>query len=481
MPVEAVSTVKITDNRTMEAGANKVEPKTEPYPKDSVELSDKKKDKPKKLKNTLISAGSVFVALAGMSLFILKYQGNRVKKLYDEKLVIKNLKEQIDFTEAKTVEEGIRFAKEVLGIKEVDKDITLEAINYANKGLVDVSNANKGRVFMPNALRFLTPRQEENYVAAVEMDINSNEFANLYINKQYFDLKFLDKKLKNFMFKKDNKPLFVFEEGLKPVYVPIWDKYIYASPNKDVAKLIDKYYKNPSSLTVEQKRNLYYSFTNSRDKAQRTFRNPVEALKRIERNNKDFIRNENITIDYASLEKMEHKEQHKFLLDILEKMKKQNIYLVKQISLINPLETIYHEAGHLQDMAKNLKELDLKQWKFDWKAEWEIIRNKNKNGDVNVSRAGVDEVDNRWGSIWKERYSELLERSPDVFKKRYPDLYEFLHDKNIQQASGKVSSYAQSGIGEFIAETYAQMMAHKKIPDDVLALYRRYKGPELLQ
>ena len=33
MPVEAVSTVKITDNRTTtENGANKVEPKTEPYP-----------------------------------------------------------------------------------------------------------------------------------------------------------------------------------------------------------------------------------------------------------------------------------------------------------------------------------------------------------------------------------------------------------------------------------------------------------------
>jgi hypothetical protein len=60
----------------------------------------------------------------------------------------------------------------------------------------------------------------------------------------------------------------------------------------------------------------------------------------------------------------------------------------------------------------------------------------------------------------------------------YPEFYEFLTTQSIQQTAGKVSDYAQVGIGEFVAETYADMISGKKIPDDVMALYRKYKGPE---
>ena len=70
--------------------------------------------------------------------------------------------------------------------------------------------------------------------------------------------------------------------------------------------------------------------------------------------------------------------------------------------------------------------------------------------------------------------------NPDKFKKKYPDLYEFITEKTKLQTSGKISAYAQSGIGEFIAETYARMIDGKTIPDDVMALYRKYKGPEFL-
>ena len=88
-------------------------------------------------------------------------------------------------------------------------------------------------------------------------------------------------------------------------------------------------------------------------------------------------------------------------------------------------------------------------------------------------------VDNRWGTIAKNHFEELLNNNPDKFKKYYPDFYDFVNDKVIQQTVGKVSSYAQTGIGEFIADTYAKMIGKQTIPDDVMQLYRKYKGPEL--
>ena len=477
MPIEAV---KLNQTNTASAD-NKinVQPKTNPYPNDSVELSEKKdKVLDKTIKNSLISCGGCLAALTAMGVFFIKHQGNRIKKLYDEKLVIRNLKEKIDFTEAKTVEDGIKFAKEVLGIKEIDTDITLDAINYANKGLVDVSNANKGKVFMPYALRFKAPDKKNEYLAAVEIDINSSEFGNMYINKHFFDINYLDERLEKQLFA-DKKALFSFSEDLKTInHVPVWDKFIYAIPGKDLIKLIDKYYKDAASLSVEEKRNLFYSLSYGKDNARRLFRNPIDTLKAIEKSEKEYLEKEKVKFDFDDLEKKDYKKQKEFLISILEKLKKQDVYLESKVDLFNPLKTIYHEMGHLQDAAKNLKELDLKQWKFDWKAEWNSIKNKNKNKE-NTSRIGVKEVDNRWGTIAKTHFEELLNNNPDKFKKYYPDFYDFVNDKVIQQTVGKVSSYAQTGIGEFIADTYAKMIGKQTIPDDVMQLYRKYKGPEL--
>lgn len=457
----------------------KTEPKTEPYPNDSLDLS--KKNKKKKhlslFQKTIFGVAAAIVATSGIALLIIKHQGNRIKKLYDEKLVISNLKEKIDFTDAKTVEEGIKFAKEVLGIKEVDSNFTLEAINVANKGLVDVINANKGKVFMPHALRYTTPKDKHDYIAAVQMNINSKEFGNLYINGHYFDEKFLDNELRKELY--NNKvPLFEFDENIEPVVTPIWEKYIYANPSKEVAKLINSYCKNSSSISLSQKRDLLYSLIYGRDEAARTFRNPQETLDHIQETQKEFLEKNSININYDMMFRLGQKEQTDYLISILEKMSKEGIYLVKNFRLSSPLKTIYHEMGHLQDAAKNLKELDLKQWKFDWKAEWHKIINRHEYSE-NTNRVGVDEVDNRWGSIWTDYYKDLLAKEPIDFKMRYPDFYEFINDEHIQQTVGKVSSYSQSGIGEFIAETYSKMIGKQKIPDDVMELYRKYNGPEL--
>lgn len=128
--------------------------------------------------------------------------------------------------------------------------------------------------------------------------------------------------------------------------------------------------------------------------------------------------------------------------------------------------------GHLQDFAKNLKELDIKQWKIpSFKEAYNNVK-KGKKDDSSVMH-----VDNRWGGLTYKGYNDLFLKNPEKFKKRYPDLYEFLTNQESQQAAGRISAYAQTSIGEFIAEVYARMVRGDKIPDEVMKLYKKYNGP----
>mgnify|MGYP007025928192 FL=1 len=123
-------------------------------PVDTVEISGI--NSPKKSKEKRSTAAKIGIAALGLiggftaiGICGLKHQTNKLTKLYNEKMQLVNLAEHIDFKEAKTVEEGIKFAKDVLKIGEVEGNFTLDAINYANRGLVEISNANKGHLFMP--------------------------------------------------------------------------------------------------------------------------------------------------------------------------------------------------------------------------------------------------------------------------------------------------------------------------------------------
>ena len=52
----------------------------------------------------------------------------------------------------------------------------------------------------------------------------------------------------------------------------------------------------------------------------------------------------------------------------------------------------------------------------------------------------------------------------------------WLNQTNIQVA-GLVSRYAQNAPREFVAETYAKLIAGKKLPEEVIALYKKLGGP----
>lgn len=71
-------------------------------------------------------------------------------------IIIKIIKPAyFEFADIKTVDKRIKYAKDVPKIRVVDFNFSLDAINYVNKMLVDVSNAHKGKFFMPTRLRYL--------------------------------------------------------------------------------------------------------------------------------------------------------------------------------------------------------------------------------------------------------------------------------------------------------------------------------------
>ena len=97
-----------------------------------------------------------------------------------------------------------------------------------------------------------------------------------------------------------------------------------------------------------------------------------------------------------------------------------------------------------------------------------------RDKDIFSSSATINSVAERWVRIDQELLQKLSLNQKKKFEKLNPNMYKFLTDQNIQQTAGKVSPYAQTGIGEFIAEVYAKMVNGDKLPNDVFELYKKY-------
>jgi hypothetical protein len=420
-------------------------------------------------KTGLLVAGSLGTIILG-GIAIAKHQTNKLEKLYKENIVFKNLAEHIDFKEATTVEEGIKFAKEVLGIEKVDKDFTLEAINFANKGLIDVSNANKGSLFIPKQLRFMELEGET--IAQVNRDVESNRFGELAINKKYFDNEFLtdylDKfhKIRKYAPSTNNSGNIYTGRSILDGFVADW--------GKDFTMLMNKYASNANNLSMNEKRQILlqsWNMSNLFDGL--TYRAPFNTIKKLAKNLEDV----GINVNIDEIAKLSTKEQVQKLKDLsLDYYNKTGKRIGIKFPNFVECHTIYHEMGHLQDFAKNLKNLDIKQWKLpSFKEIWKDT--KAKKGHVDNTE--IEHVANRWSGLTYGDMKNMFSTKPGKFKKKYPDLYEFLTNQESQQTAGKISSYAQTSIGEFIAETYAEIIAGKKIPEDVMKLYEKYNGPKL--
>lgn len=161
---------------------------------DAIELSTEKEKKEGLSKSAKwgIGIAATLGTLITAGVLIQKHEFKRLTKLFDKKMTISNLPEHIQFKEATTLEEAIKFAKETLGIGYVDKKFSLEMLNFANKGIVDVSNANKGKIFVPKKLVVC---KDEGAIAFTVKEIEHSWFGTLGINPECFTHESLNKKL----------------------------------------------------------------------------------------------------------------------------------------------------------------------------------------------------------------------------------------------------------------------------------------------
>lgn len=174
---------------------------------------------------------------------------SELDEIYDKHLILAILPENIIFKEAETVEEGVRFAKEVLKIPQVDDKFSLEAINFVNKSIVDVSNANGGRLFMPKSLVY--EALDDFTYAAVNRTIDSSNFAQLAINSKYFDDSFLSDKIMQCL-KIDGQDLFILGKDGKSIALR------ELLPTDEFVSLSKKFFSD-KTMTIQEKRKLCYS------------------------------------------------------------------------------------------------------------------------------------------------------------------------------------------------------------------------------
>lgn len=177
-------------------------------------------------------------------------------KIFDKHLVLDILPENIIFKEAESVEEGVRFAKEVLKIPQVDDKFSLEAINFVNKSIVDVSNTNKGKLFLPKSLVY--DALDDFTYAAVNRTVDSGNFAQLAINSKYFDESFLSDKIMKCL-KIDGQDLFILDREGKSIVLKD------LLPTEEFVSLSKRFF-SEQPLTTQEKRKLCYSLDSALSK-----------------------------------------------------------------------------------------------------------------------------------------------------------------------------------------------------------------------
>ena len=415
---------------------------------DSVTFSSKSK---KEDKSKLLMFGGIGLAVAGLGAAIyclsrgkIKTNGpvaNDLEKLLQEKLVKSKLPEHIEFENAKTIEDARKFTKEVLGIGDIDNSFTLDVLNSVNRDLTDVVNANKGNLYMPKALRFQA--LDENMAAAVNLgDVNNTHFGEMFINKRFYDNSELDKLLKKHLFKQNGEQKFIFDKTNNELVKTNKVNFVGIIPDKKLSTLIRRYYDSPEKLTLPEKRTLFNSFYVGSDKRD-IYTCSAEFINSIK--NHPDVKAAGINIDVNEwIQKNNSQELIKYVKDKLGK----SIYVADMhVPSLEPT-TIAHEMGHMQDAGLNMSKYI-----------------SQKNG-----------INNRWGAL---HYFKGF--STEDAKKSLPLLKEFLENPESQNTAGKVSSYAQSGIGEFVAEVYARLVKGHKFDDDVMVLYKKYNGPMLFE
>ena len=332
----------------------------------------------------------------------------------------KKLAENIDFKPAQTIEEAIEFGKKHLGIRSYTgfeaKDI--EVINWVNEGLVNTSNKMKGSLRMPKDIVY-TDQLGENTLAGVVTEKGKYE-GWFGVNKKIFDN--IDKSIEKSIDNLEDVIKFVKKDNGKWAFIkhPI----IAEDDAQEFAKQFVKY--KEGSFTFKQKLDFYASLDVLHNRINSYNEVPFNTIKQLlkQENVKKFCEDNNILTDLEKIKLLSKEEQHKIIQSMINNGVELKIGC--DIKSLSAFDTIYHEMGHIQDMTPRCLTTD--KYKFDY-----------------------------------SKYSDELKAWVD-------------NQENMQIAN-RVSEYASHGPGEFIAETFARMIQGNKLPDEVLALYKKLKGP----
>lgn len=422
--------------------------------KDSVEILGKKKKKlSKNAKRAIIIGSTIAVAVLALKF------GPRIAAVHNvkKKLPIRNLPEKLDFTEAKTLEEARKYAIETLQIKDVDNNLSLEALNLINKGLTDVSNAQKGKVVMPTALK-LSSLKDAN--AAVVSSLNTKDLGEMLLNDKLFSLDDFEKFAKDNLKMSDGRDVFYKNSQGKYCSRYVHNKFFKENFDDAMTKLLDKFYTNPELLTKSEKLTLKLTLSEvlSRETVNISTEQPRILLAKF----KDEFKKRGVDYNLSDFNGKSDADIIKFIEEkISPVVDGSGNYIKIDCSINEQYRTIYHEMGHIQDINKNYgvitKKIDL----------------------LKLLKTKLLPSTNHFAKRTDEEIKELLktEKGRKLLQKEAPLTYEFITDKNIQDVASEVSSYATTGIGEFIAETYEHMISGKPISERVKSLYKKYNGP----
>lgn len=329
----------------------------------------------------------------------------------------KKLAESIDFKPAQTIEEAIEFGKKHLGIRSYTgfeaKDI--EVINWVNEGLVNTSNKMKGQLRMPKDIVY-TDQLDKNTLAGVVTEKGQYE-GWFGINKNIFANvnESIDEVLE--VLKKGN-------------WIEIENKNLKGCIRLDkqsvqpLAEQFEKY--QAGNLSFNEKIDFWNSLSVLRNTTSSLKYSPFNFIKQSLAipQVKTVCENNGLVTNLENIKALTTDEQFKILKDILKL--NQGVQIKFNVANKGPFATIYHEMGHIQDMTPRCLTID--KYKFDY-----------------------------------SKYSDELKAWVD-------------NQENMQIAN-RVSEYASHGPGEFIAETFARMIQGNKLPDEVLTLYKKLKGP----
>lgn len=360
-------------------------------------------------------------AKIGIGTGILAVAGIALSAIFTKGKTLKpaNFAEHIDFKPAQTMEEAVEFAKKHLGIKNFNLGDDLEMANWVNEGLVGINNRFKGKAHMPKNVVF-----DEKYFAK-NTDAGAYHCAatdTIAFNKEYFSNELISR------VKRDLEVLFPqgSQEGT------VQNIRIHGEDCNIKNKLLNQYAKlslHPNEFT---RFDAVYSFHLMEDYTAAlnvVEKNPTYFLEIANKNVKlkSILENNGIDLSIDNFRKLSPEKQKEYMKNFFHISYENNIAYFGHSSHRGngKFDTLYHEMGHL-------------------------LHSKN-----------VSTSEYMWGHLSKKSTKE------------------FLSDNAKLETAGKISWYAQTDPEEFVAETFSALCSGPKLPDDVMELYRFYKGPEI--